>query len=594
MSNILLHVLINNLSYCRKFQVDATLKTVAKDSGVFTCMACNGGDDLNCEISQVNFFVTTLPEGFHISGPNRAIEGDTVDLICAASKYNYTDNSLVWYKQTTSGYKEVTSIKELKLKGHRDRFGNNGLTQTIQVIDDTPSKFDIGKILRFQSIEPQDSGVYVCQAKIHGPKRRHNLDGNTIVERQMEIKVQGLRAPEFFDSMNMNKEPIFVKDDGESVELRCKARGYPTPSVEWYLNDSVIDFKSHPNFLTFDDGQSLRIAAVVAKKNEGKYTCKASSRAGQAVLHQIIMKVEAPEIYKTDMFGSDQMIDNLVDKVVESGTVMNLTCQATGTPRPVISWTFNNLPLMPGPAVKYANHNQTIIIESFQSQYEGKYDCVVSNIGGVVRRYQWVKLKETQQHASIYSADIAIPVFIAVGAVIILAIICVVIAKICLTTGRWNKAPPTPPTPRLTQFDMPDQDDQETESCRLTLSRDGSPYGQSMSVCHGCNGCSGTCHQCSQCHYNYNGLYGCNGGSGMGLMNSFHHGGSVLGVRSVHTPVNGLSPPNIGPTTTLLDNYHMYGQNTLPVHRMDTLRREMTSKFKDGRRSASPRISAEF
>ena len=48
--------------------MDATLKTVAKDSGVFTCMGCNGGDDLNCEISQVNFFVTTLPEGFHISG----------------------------------------------------------------------------------------------------------------------------------------------------------------------------------------------------------------------------------------------------------------------------------------------------------------------------------------------------------------------------------------------------------------------------------------------------------------------------------------------------------------------------------------------
>ena len=134
----------------------------------------------------------------------------------------------------------------------------------------------------------------------------------------MELKVQGLRSPEFFDSMNMNKEPIFIKNEGESVELRCKARGYPTPKVEWYLNDSLIEFESHPNFLAFDDGQSLRIAAVVAKKNEGKYTCKASSRAGQAVLHQIIMKVEAPQIYKTDMFGSDQMIDNLVDKVIDA------------------------------------------------------------------------------------------------------------------------------------------------------------------------------------------------------------------------------------------------------------------------------------
>ena len=588
--------------------MDATLKIVAKDSGVFTCMGCNGGDDFNCEISQVNFFVTTLPEGFHISGPERAIEGDTVDLVCGASKYNYTGDSLAWYKQTRDGYREVTSIREYKYPraGRRSNvgsFGNNNQPQSIQVFNDTPSKFDIGKRLRFQSIEPSDSGVYVCQAKREGPKRRHNLDRSTIVERQMEIKVQGLRSPEFFDSMNMNKEPIFIKDEGESVELRCKARGYPTPRVQWYLNDSAIDFKSRPNFLTFDDGQSLRIAAVVARKSEGKYTCKASSRAGEAVLHQVIMKVEPPEIDKTDMFGSDLMIDdNMVDKVVKTGSLMNLTCQATGKPRPGISWMFNNSPVNDS-GVKYANHNQTIIIENFQSQHEGKYECIVTNLGGSLRRYQWVKLVATQQQASIYNSNIAIPVFIAVGAVLVLAIVLVLIAKACLSTGRWNKGapPPTPPTPRLTQFDLPpDQETEETESCRLTLSRDGSPYTQA--VCHGCQGCSGTCHACNTCHYNYNGLYGCHGGSGLGLVNSYHHGGSIMGVRALHSPVP-VSPhipglpgpmPPITPNTALLGEYPSYAQNTLPAHRMDTLRREMSAKFKESRRSASPRISVDF
>ena len=582
--------------------MDATLKTVAADSGVFTCMACNGGD-INCEISQVNFFVTTLPEGFHISGPTRAIEGDTVELDCAVSKYNYTDSSLVWYKQTTSGYKEVQSFKDFKYRrtDRRNGFSQNN-NNPLQVIDSSPSKFDIGKRLRFQNIEPEDSGVYVCQAKIQGPVRRHNLDSTTIVEKQIELRVQGLRSPEIFDSMNMNKDPIFIKDGGETVELRCKARGYPTPKVKWYLNDSLIDFESHPNFLTFDDGQSLRIAAVVAKKNEGKYTCKATSRAGQAVLHQVIQKVEAPEIFKTDMFGSDQIIDNLVDKVVEAGTVMNLTCEATGKPAPNIYWTFNNSPVNDS-VVKYANHNCTMIIENFQSQHAGKYDCIVHNLGGTVTRFQWVKLSETQQRASIYGADIAIPVFIAVGAVIILAIICLAIAKVCLTTGRWNKAPPTPPTPRLTQFDMPDQDihDHETESCRLTLSRDGSPYGQA--VCHGCRGCSGECHQCSQCHYNYNGLYGCTtSGSGMGLMSSYHHGGSIIGVLPSHTPVPRIPSPN----TTLLGEFHTYSQHTLPINRMNTLGRESMSRMntlgrgfmppqtEESRRSASPRISADF
>ena len=585
--------------------MEATLKTEAKDSGVFTCLACDGGE--GCEMSQVNFFVTTLPEGFQISGPTRAVEGDTVDLVCAASRYNYTGQSLAWYKQTTRGYTEVTSFNNYKHS--RPRTGGGGghrrgkQSPAIRVLEDTPSQFDIGRRLRFQSIQPEDSGVYVCQAKKMGPKRRHNVDSPALVERKMELRVQGLEPPQFYDTTNMNKkEPIFITDEGESVELRCKARGFPTPRVQWFLNNSAIDFKSRPDFITFDDDQSLRIAAVVANKNEGLYTCRASSRAGYQEMSQLITKVEAPTIYKTDMFGSDQMIDNMVDKVVEADTVMNLTCQTSGKPRPEIVWMFNNLPVNAS-LVKYANHNQTMIIEKFSSGHEGKYDCIVTNLGGSTARYQWVKLRETDQQDSIYGMDIAIPVFIAVGAVIILAIICVAIAKVCLTTGRWNKAPPSPPaTPRLTQFDLPDCEDQETESCRLTLSRDGSPNIYGQAVCHGCQGCSGTCgHQCSQCHYNnYNGLYGCTNHPGLGMMGSYH-GGSIMGVRSVQTPVP-LTPrvPSPSTTTTLLGEFQTYGQltnintGTLPPHRMDTLRREMAAKFKESRRSASPRISAEF
>ena len=257
------------------------------------------------------------------------------------------------------------------------------------VLEDTaPSEFDIGKRLRFPSIEPSDSGVYVCQARSQGPRRRHDVDTATVMERQIELKVQGLRSPEFFDSLNMNQpEPIFVKTEGESVELRCKARGFPTPRVDWFLNDSAINFAARPDFLAFDDGQSLRIAAVVAKRNEGRYTCRASSRAGEAVLHQTLLMLEAPEIYQTDMFGSDLVVDNTVDKVVETGARMNLTCRATGRPRPRVSWLFNNVAVNDS-AVRLTDHNQTLVIEQFLARHEGKYDCVVSNRGGSTRRLE--------------------------------------------------------------------------------------------------------------------------------------------------------------------------------------------------------------
>ena len=95
----------NKVIIYSRVQADSTLMVVAQESGIYTCMGCNE----NCEVSQVKVFVTTLPEGFQISGPTRTIEGDSINLTCAASKYNYTDNSLVWYKQTTNGYKQIST-----------------------------------------------------------------------------------------------------------------------------------------------------------------------------------------------------------------------------------------------------------------------------------------------------------------------------------------------------------------------------------------------------------------------------------------------------------------------------------------------------
>merc|ERR1712179_893371 len=44
---------------------------------------------------------------------------------------------------------------------------------TIQVIDDIPSKFDVGKRMKFESVKPDDSGVYACRARIQGPTKRN-------------------------------------------------------------------------------------------------------------------------------------------------------------------------------------------------------------------------------------------------------------------------------------------------------------------------------------------------------------------------------------------------------------------------------------
>ena len=74
--------------------------------------------------------MTTVPEGFTVEGPTQAVEGEEVELVCGASKsvvllsniflaklkyfyyarYNYTGDSLVWYKQVGREYVELSSL----------------------------------------------------------------------------------------------------------------------------------------------------------------------------------------------------------------------------------------------------------------------------------------------------------------------------------------------------------------------------------------------------------------------------------------------------------------------------------------------------
>ena len=203
----------------------------------------------------------------------------------------------------------------------------------------------------FGNVKPGDSGVYACRgrARSSGPSKRHNAGvEERIVERQMELTVRRLAVPEFVDTFNMNNGVMYVKEDGETVEMKCLVAGVPRPTVAWFLNDTAIDFAADLNYQLFEAGQALRVAAVLAHRNEGTYTCRASSRAGVAHLQQTIVKVdrpyilysdmkyifdyvkvESPSIYETNLAGSQQIIDtqHLAQLRLQPGTSLNLTCK---------------------------------------------------------------------------------------------------------------------------------------------------------------------------------------------------------------------------------------------------------------------------
>ena len=292
------------------------------------------------------------------------------------------------------------------------------------------------------------------------------------------------------------------------------------------------------------------------------FRCEATNNKGKLSRTQRIVKVEPPSIHQTNMLeeleAGKSRAEGSQAKVVDAGGSMLLQCRVLGRPRPTILWRRDgaDLDLNRG---NITDGNQTLLLRNLRAEDAGKYECLVTNQGGSTAVFQTVEVQESSIMATIYATGIAIPVFIAVGIAVVLAIILILLAKLCVRSGRW-KAPPTPPTPRLTQFDIP-EDDQEAESCRLTLSRDGSPFGNgNVPVCHGCTGCQGSCHQCTACHYNFNGIYGCTTGPYGGNVMYSSGGGSILGVR-------GCGTPGYSAGSQLMNEFNMYSQQTLPSSR---------------------------
>ena len=545
------------------------MSVMASRSGQFTCMACSNG---NCELAATAFFVTSLAEGFQVEGPSEAVEGDTVEAQCSASKYNFSAHSLGWFKLVGARRVALTRLRK------------KSLSSRLEVVESNPSNFDVGSRLRFESLAPADSGVYVC---------RVTASDGAVKERKLNLTVHQMEYPVFVETFNMD-DTMYVKTD-EAVEMRCVARGVPRPTVSWYLNDTAIDFSKDLNFILTDSGQALRLPTVVAGKTEGRYTCKATNRAGVASLEQNIVKVESPKIYETNMVGSAQIIDtDFQQKIAEQGSSLNLTCRAQGNPAPHITWRFNGQQLRPRHGVM-VERRQTLVVSPLGQEDEGRYECVASNIGGSVSRYQLVKLKPIPRPSSVFTPQIAIPIYIAIGVALVIAVLTLVAIKYCCS--RTIKSPATPPTPRLTQYEQPE----ETESCRLT-SQGSSHSQETMRSCQGCSPPSYP--ECSACQYN--GLY-CSHPGPAPLQESPHHhqgipanipGSSLVGLRACYSPSGshypGYAPSIPSPLSDFTNysqhsQYSQYSQATLPLPmRMETLNREISKRLQERQSQVSP------
>nr|XP_020515558.1 neuronal cell adhesion molecule-like isoform X7 [Labrus bergylta] len=183
----------------------------------------------------------------------------------------------------------------------------------------------------------------------------------------------------FSDDPADERKPTFLVPSGPSssktvlrgqvLEMECIAEGLPTPDISWTKVSGELPAK-RTYFLHYQ--RTLRIENV-SESDAGDYRCTAKNKLG-SVHHNIHVMVKAAP------YWISAQPRNLVLAPGENGV---LTCRASGTPKPSITWAMNGIPIENSPKdLSRKVEDDTIIFTDVQTGSSAVYQCNVSNAYG--------------------------------------------------------------------------------------------------------------------------------------------------------------------------------------------------------------------
>lgn len=165
--------------------------------------------------------------------------------------------------------------------------------------------------LRVSKISEADNGTYECRAEVES-------------QGFLEIKRVDLNVL-YAAWITVGPKDVDVIQGGQ-VELRCLAKGAPTPEYEWYKEQKMnAQYKVKVKLGSGFDKTSF-IIKNVKEEDQGLYFCKAKNFLGADEATASVKLMYPPKI------------DELPHKVQEEGDILEMTCIASGTPIPKFTW----------------------------------------------------------------------------------------------------------------------------------------------------------------------------------------------------------------------------------------------------------------
>ncbi|XP_055865507.1 roundabout homolog 1-like isoform X5 [Biomphalaria glabrata] len=164
--------------------------------------------------------------------------------------------------------------------------------------------------LSISSVKVTDAGKYTCVAINQAGERESTPAALTVLEKPT--------FKELPDDIQANVE--------DTVELKCRASGDPTPNIQWKKEEGRIPFGRARQL---DDG-TLRIEKVQVS-DEGVYVCVAENSAGT---------VEA--VGRLSVQTQPSFLISPKDLSVAKGRTAILQCVVTGNPPPTLFWSLGS------------------------------------------------------------------------------------------------------------------------------------------------------------------------------------------------------------------------------------------------------------
>ncbi|XP_029302563.1 LOW QUALITY PROTEIN: immunoglobulin superfamily member 10 [Cottoperca gobio] len=222
--------------------------------------------------------------------------------------------------------------------------------------------------LLIQNANIKDRGQYVCLAENNygSDKLLVTLSVVAYPSRILEPKMREIKS-----------------HAGNTVEMKCRAEGRPTPMISWILaNRTQVRGQNTEKGRVLVSAEGTLVIEQVSVYDRGHYKCIASNPAGADTATVRLQVVAAPP----DIVEEKR-------QQVKAGVSQNLwlSCTGQGSPQPTIHWVLHDGSMVqsnrPASDTRISVYgNGTLHIKDVTPTDSGKYECIATSSTGSERR----------------------------------------------------------------------------------------------------------------------------------------------------------------------------------------------------------------